>query len=168
MAELEKVGVPTVAFVARSFEKDWQASARVFGVKGLPWATVPRPLVGLDAEDIYPLVDAAFDTLVRRLTEPMKQEASEEIAAPSAEIIAIEGEDRYDALEHMNRMFLDQGWGDGFPLWAPTRERVDAMLRGTKRAASQTVAVLAPGKGLATVEKIAVNAVRQAPAFRIA
>jgi hypothetical protein len=56
-------------------------------------------------------------------------------------------------------MFLDQGWGDGFPLWAPTRERVDAMLRGTKRAPSETVVVLAPGKGLATVEKIAVNAV---------
>jgi hypothetical protein len=54
---------------------------------------------------------------------------------------------------------LDQGWGDGFPLWAPTRERVDAMLRGTKRAPSETVVVLAPGKGLATVEKIAVNAV---------
>ena len=159
MAELEKVGVPTVAFVAQSFEKDWQASARVFGVKALPWATVARPFVGLDAEDICPLVDAAFDTLVKRLTEPMAQEASEEKTAPSAEIIAIEGEDRYDALEHMNRMFLDQGWGHGFPLWAPTRERVDAMLRGTKRAPSQTIAVLAPGKGLATVEKIAVNAV---------
>src|SRR5512140_1830216 len=120
MAELEKVGVPTVAFVARSFEKDWQASAKVFGVKELPWATVPRPIVGLTAEDIHPLVDAAFDTLVKRLTQPMAREASEEEAAPLGDVIAIEGEDRYAALEQMNHMFLDQGWGDGFPLWAPT------------------------------------------------
>ena len=159
MAELEKVGVPTVAFVAQTFEKDWQASAKVFGVKELPYAVVPRPFVGLAAEDIHPLVDAAFNTLVKRLTQPMAHKAAEEKSVHPAELIAIEGEDRYAALEHMNRMFLDQGWGDGFPLWAPTRERVDAMLRGTKSAPSQTVAVLAPGKGLATVEKIAVNAV---------
>ena len=111
MAELEKVGVPTVAFVARSFEKDWQASAKVFGVKELPWVTVPRPFVGLDAEDIHPHVDAAFDALVKMLTEPMAQKVAEEERVHPAEVIAIEGEDRYDALERMNRMFLDQGWG---------------------------------------------------------
>src|SRR5450759_1453702 len=98
MAEMEKVGVPTVAFVARSFEKDWQASARVFGVKELPWTTVPRPIVGLTAEDIHPLVDAAFDTLVKRLTQPMAHEAVEEKAVQT-EVIAIEAEDRYAALE---------------------------------------------------------------------
>ena len=150
MAELEKVGVPTVAFVARTFERDWQASAGVFGVKDLPWATIRRPFVGLDAEDIHPLVDAAFDTLVQRLTQPMRSREMEEGAA-QADVIALEGDDRYAALEAMNRMFLEEGWGDGFPLWAPTRERVDEMLRGTKRSPSETVAVLAPGKGIATV-----------------
>ena len=159
MAELEKVGVPTVAFVAQTFERDWQASAKVFGVKELPWVTVRRPFVGLDAEDIHPLVDAAFDTLVQRLTQPMTQKAAEEERAQQAELITIEAEDRYAALERMNRMFLEQGWSDGFPLWAPTRERVDEMLRGTKRSPAEIVVVLDPGKGLATVEKIAINAV---------
>ena len=159
MAELEKAGVPTVSFVARDFVSAWQRGAPVFGVKELARVVVPRPLVGMQAEDIYPHVDVAFDALLTMLTEPMAQKAAEEEGVPPAEVIAIEGEDRYAALEHMNRMFLDQGWGDGFPLWAPTRERVDAMLRGTKRAPSQTVVVLAPGKGLATVEKIAINAV---------
>ena len=129
MAELEKAGVPTVAFVSQSFEKNFQASAKVFGVGNLPMAVVPRPLVGLVAEDIYPLVDATFETLVKTLTQPVAQEAAGDDAAPAAEIISIEGEDRYAAVEHMNRMFLEQGWGDGFPLWAPTRQRVDEMLR---------------------------------------
>ena len=79
--------------------------------------------------------------------------------APSAELITIAGEDRYAALEHMNQTFLDLGWGDGFPLWAPTRERVDEMLAATRRSPEEVVAVLAPGMGQATVEKIAVNAV---------
>ena len=159
MSELEKVGVPTVAFVAQTFERDWQASAKVFGAKELPWVTVPRPFVGLDAEDIQPFVDAAFDTLVQRLTQPMTHKAAEEERAQQAELITLEADDRYAALERMNRMFLEQGWSDGFPLWAPTRARVDEMLRGTKRSPAETVVVLAPGKGLATVEKIAVNAV---------
>ena len=158
MAELEKAGVPTAAFVARSFEEDWHGSARVFGVEQLPRAVVPRPFVGLDAEDIYPYVDAAFDELVKLLTGPITPQLEEE-GAQSTEVIAIAGEDPYKAFQHMNRMCLERGWGDGFPLWAPTRDSVDAMLRGTRRAPNEVVAVLPPGMGLATVEKIAINAV---------
>ena len=159
MAELEKAGVPTVAFVARDFVKDWQHSAPVFGVKELPGVVVPHPFIGLQADDLHAHVDTAFEALVKMLTKPMAQEAAEEAVA-AAEFIAIEGEDRYVA-EHMNvnRLFLERGWGDGFPVWAPTRERVDAMLKGTRRAPTEVVAVLAPGMGQATVEKIAINAV---------
>jgi hypothetical protein len=154
---LEKAGVPTVTFVARDFVQDWLHSAPLFGVTELPRVVVSHPFAGLKAKDIEPQVDAVFDELVKRLTVPMAQEGVEE--AQPAEVISIEGKDRYEALERMNRMFLDQGWGDGFPLWAPTRERVDAMLKGTRRAPGQVVAVLAPGMGMATVEKIAITAV---------
>lgn len=159
MAELEKAGVPTVAFVAQTFERDWQASARVFGLRELPWATVRRPFVGLVAEDIHPLVDAAFDTLVDRLTKPLTSPSATDGDARAADIIEIDGDDRYAALERMNQMFVEQGISDGFPLWASTRDRVDLMLRATRRSPTETVAVLAPGKGIATVEKIAINAV---------
>ena len=160
MAELEKVGVPTVTFLDQEFLKDWRHSAPVYGFKDIPRVIMPRAFVGMQAEDIYTLVDAGFETLVKMLTQPMEQEAADENGARLAELITIEGEDRYVA-EHvnMNRMFLDQAWGDGFPLWAPTRKRVDAMLSGTRRAPTEVVAVLPPGSGLATVEKIAINAV---------
>jgi hypothetical protein len=150
--------VPTVAIVAKDFIKDWLHSAPLFGIAELPGVIVPRAFAGMTAQDIEPQVDAVFDELVKMLTVPMAQEGAVEGVQP-AEIISIEMKDRYEALERMNRMFLDQGWGDGFPLWTPTRERVDAMLNGTRRAPGQVVAVLAPGMGIATVEKIAVNAV---------
>ncbi len=52
-----------------------------------------------------------------------------------------------------------QGWGDGFPVIAPTETRVQAMLDTTPLAPSTVVGVVEPRRGEATVEKIAVNAV---------
>src|SRR4029079_4238541 len=107
---------------------------------------------------VYPHVNAIFDGLVRGLTSTSSVQPLEQHESRESELIAIEGTDRYDAFERMNEMFLEHGWGDGFPLWAPTRERVDAMLKGCRKPPQHVVAVLAPGMGEATVEKIAINA----------
>ena len=159
MAELEKAGVPTVSFVAQDFVKDWRHSAPLFGIKELAQVVVPRPFVGMQAGDVYPHADAAFEGLVKMLTDPITREVTDDETVHQAEVISIDGAGEYAVLKRMNRLFLDQGWGDGFPLWAPTREQVDEMLRGTRRAPDEVVAVLDPGKGRATVEKIAINAV---------
>ncbi|MEL6386790.1 MAG: TlpA family protein disulfide reductase [Pseudomonadota bacterium] len=54
---------------------------------------------------------------------------------------------------------FDQGFSDGLPLVPPTAERVLRMLEGTPRGAQDVVAELPPHMGIATVEKIAINAV---------
>ncbi|MEL7546131.1 MAG: redoxin domain-containing protein [Pseudomonadota bacterium] len=54
---------------------------------------------------------------------------------------------------------FDQGFSDGLPLVPPTPERVMRMLSGTHRGAQDVVAVLPPHMGVATIEKIAINAV---------
>ena len=54
---------------------------------------------------------------------------------------------------------FDQGFSDGLPLVPPTPERVMRMLAGTPRGAQDLVAISPPNMGLATVEKIAINAV---------
>ena len=59
----------------------------------------------------------------------------------------------------MNARFVENGWSDGLPLVPPTRAKVDAMVAGSGRAASDVVGVFAPGMGIGTVEKIAANAV---------
>ena len=51
------------------------------------------------------------------------------------------------------------GWTDGRPVVPPTRERVDWLLGDWAARRDEVVAVIAPGQGRATVEKIAANAV---------
>src|SRR5262245_66269844 len=103
MAELEKAGVPTVSFVAAPFVQALEHSGSQFGVKELSRVVVPRPLVGLKDEDIYPYVDAGFDTLVKMLTEPTAQNMAVEDGVRAAEILAVEGESEYIALRSEER-----------------------------------------------------------------
>ena len=64
-----------------------------------------------------------------------------------------------DDLEEINRVYRERKWGDGLPIVPPTIERVERMLRGTRRAPDECIARIAPGFGAATVERIATNAV---------
>jgi hypothetical protein len=64
-----------------------------------------------------------------------------------------------DTLEDIIDLYESRHWTDGLPIVPPTVERVAAMIDATGRAGSDVIAVLAPGHGAATVEKIAINAV---------
>jgi hypothetical protein len=55
--------------------------------------------------------------------------------------------------------FFERGVTDGLPVIPPTRERVTAMIGGSRREAADLVALVPPNFGRATVEKIAINAV---------
>jgi hypothetical protein len=54
---------------------------------------------------------------------------------------------------------MDQGWGDGLPVVPPTEERVAAFLRETSLDPGHELGRLGPAWGIATVEKVAINAV---------
>ena len=64
-----------------------------------------------------------------------------------------------DRLEDILDLYESHHWTDGLPIVPPTVERVEAMIAATGRAGPDVVAVLAPGHGAATIEKIAINAV---------
>ena len=64
-----------------------------------------------------------------------------------------------DELEAVFDYAMTQGWGDGLPLIPPTEERVAAMLSQTSRKPDDVIATVAPAYGIATVQKVAVNAV---------
>ena len=64
-----------------------------------------------------------------------------------------------DDLDAINRLYRDKRWGDGLPVVPPTVERVERMLRYTKRSSDEVVAQVAPAFGEATIERIAINAV---------
>jgi peroxiredoxin len=63
------------------------------------------------------------------------------------------------ASDDVSEFMFDQGFSDGLPLVPPTPERVMRMLGGTHRAPQDVIATVAPNMGIATVEKIAINAV---------
>ena len=55
--------------------------------------------------------------------------------------------------------YYRRGWTDGLPVRPPTLAAVDAMLKGATRARTESLGVLDPLKGVATVERVAANAV---------
>jgi hypothetical protein len=56
-------------------------------------------------------------------------------------------------------VWFDKGVTDGLPVVPPSRERVEAMLAGTRRARDEVLGEMPPNYGRVTVEKAAVNAV---------
>ncbi|HEV7802278.1 MAG TPA: UGSC family (seleno)protein, partial [Burkholderiales bacterium] len=52
-----------------------------------------------------------------------------------------------------------KGWTDGLPVLPPTEKKVTAMLDYIRRDPREVLGVVPPGEGLATIEKVAINAV---------
>jgi hypothetical protein len=158
MVELERRGIPTVIFTAQHFVPDAERTAATLGLPGLPLAVVPLPFTNQTAEAVHRMVAAAFEQVVRGLTAPVAEPTAVARAAVEERLV-YEGEDALAAWEAMNRNLVERGWSDGLPLVAPTERAVAGMLKGTRRAPADQVAILEPGFGIATVEKLAVNAV---------
>jgi hypothetical protein len=64
-----------------------------------------------------------------------------------------------DSLDAINDHFYEQGWTDGLPIVPPTPERVEQMLAWTGRDPALELGAIPPSQGIATIEKLAVNAV---------
>ena len=64
-----------------------------------------------------------------------------------------------DSLEAIYEKVMEEGWGDGLPVIPPTEERVEQALAYTDHDPDDVIGIVPPGRGEATVLKIAVNAV---------
>jgi hypothetical protein len=64
-----------------------------------------------------------------------------------------------DPLAEVNELFYRRGWTDGLPIVPPTLGRVEEMLTHAGRSREEVIGELEPLGGVATVEKIATNAV---------
>ena len=65
----------------------------------------------------------------------------------------------HDEVNDVSELYYRRGWTDGLPVIAPTLSRVDDMLERSPLSRSEAIAELDPLRGLATVEKVAANAV---------
>ncbi|MBI2908040.1 MAG: hypothetical protein HYX92_10335 [Chloroflexi bacterium] len=64
-----------------------------------------------------------------------------------------------DSLDEINDLFCQERLTDGLPIVPPTRERVEAMVRASRRDPQELIGIVPPRQGAATVEKVAINAV---------
>ncbi len=62
-------------------------------------------------------------------------------------------------LDEFTDTAYSMGWTDGLPVLPPTEQKVTAMLDYIGRDPNEVIGVVSPGEGIATVEKIAINAV---------
>ena len=101
--------------------------------------------------------DFIDDTLRARAEEKgMVQRLHQAAAFPRQRVEVFRGEDPWAVV---NEAFYRRGWTDGLPIVPPTLEAVDRMLAGSRRSRTEILGELDPLKGIATVEKVAVNAV---------
>ena len=64
----------------------------------------------------------------------------------------------FDDIDEFTEMAYAKGWTDGLPVLPPTEKKVTAMLDYLKRDPQEVLGVMPPGEGVATIEKIAINA----------
>lgn len=97
--------------------------------------------------------DKTFGLVVKALTEPLTA-AGAAAAGRNPREIVFKG-----TLEEVNRFFHDNLWTDGMSIIPPTVDRVEEFLRYTDRSPDEQIAVLPPGKLIATPWIIAANGV---------
>ncbi|MEJ2246264.1 MAG: hypothetical protein P8Y80_09360 [Acidobacteriota bacterium] len=132
---------------------------------------MPRSrIVTVQAEDYYrlrgtdagimPVAEAVIDELIDGLKQPLTpEEASTTAEKEDLGPLTVSAESYRLAVEKFNGIYLDNQWGDGLTLLPPTNEAVQEMLKGTSRSPDEIIGTVAPKNGVATIEKIAINAV---------
>lgn len=162
MVAIEKAGLPAVGIVAQSFIEAWQACVDGWGQPHTAFVTIPHATTGQQADFIRQMVATQIDAVVRGLTTLPASAGTlphgRESHKPT-EVFTIDMDATPAGLDAVNRFLAERHWSDGLPVIPPTPAAVEQMLRGTRRQPQEVVMVMEPGFGLATVEKVAINAV---------
>jgi hypothetical protein len=162
MVALEKAGVPVVGIVARSFIRAWQSCVDGWGQPSTAFVVIPHATTGQQAGFIRKMVDEQVDAVIRGLTTlpaSVGTPSGAQSGSKTTEMFTVEMDETPAGLDAVNRFLAERDWSDGIPVIPPTPAAVEQILKGTKRHPQDVIMVMEPGFGLATVEKIAINAV---------
>jgi hypothetical protein len=155
--------MPTVYFTTSQFNENAHLSAEDNGVPNMRIVAVAADLYyreRISKERAAPVAKEYFEEAIAKLTKPVTaEEKNPNRKTESRGTIKITGESLEAALENVNDQFLSSQWTDGLPIVAPTPERVKWMLSGTTRSPEEEIGPVSPRNGMATVEKVAINAV---------
>ena len=120
----------------------------------------------MDAGDsLWVVIPAGQQASGAWIDDTLKQRAAEQGLADKVPLAArfprqrVEVVRGTDAGERVQALFHARGWTDGLPVVPPTLARIRQMLRHTALKPGDVLGEVEPLKGIATVEKIAANAV---------
>lgn len=123
-------------------------------IHDLSWA----PKLDQDLVDhiIYPELYRVRNQVVEGLTAPLSdiERTPYQKDNSGAEPFEYTG-----SISKISDYYYQKGWTTGLPIYPPTEEAIEEMLKGTDLPRDYVVAQIPPMMGNATVEKIAVNAV---------
>src|SRR5258705_3185238 len=77
-------------------------------------------------------------------------------AAGEAPMLRVEGTSVEETFARANHLMLANRWGDGLPLWPPTRARVNWILGGAAPPRGRKLGTFPPRGGVTTVESCAI------------
>ena len=142
-----------------SFVTLGRAQLTALGCSDTPIAVIPHPFGLRTRDEVRQLAAKCVDDIAR-LALGADRNVAERSGAAEPGVVARAAslsvaEDCYAFNDECER----HRWGDGLPLIPSTAERVERMLQGTSCAPTEVVAHLAPGFGVASIERIAINAV---------
>ena len=151
--KLERMGVPTATVISTAFSRAARLQAAGRGMSGLPIIEIPHPMHTAPASAVYERAEAIVASLTAALTQrpAAVDTATEEIWQ---ERLTLD-----ESPDTLQEFFFGHGWTDGLPVTPPTEAAVRAMLATVKRDAGQEIGPIPPGMRMASIEKLAINAV---------
>ena len=161
MVAMEKAGIPAVGIAAQSFARSWQACVDGWGQPTTAYVVIPHATTGQQPNFIRDMVDRQVDAIIQGLTTfpASRGPVTAHKSGSATEVFTVEMDASPDGLNAVNRFLDERDWSDGLPVIPPTPELVERMLAATGRAPQDVLMVMEPGFGVATVEKVAINAV---------
>jgi hypothetical protein len=161
--KMEKLGAPGATFCVSSLVKQRKRLAEGNGMPALRIISIPSLdyfTAEGDPEKMKTVAESMFKATVEALTSPLtEEEQNPKIFDYDYSPLEFTGNDYTEAFEKFQNYCDENQISDGLPLTPPTREAVDWMLSGTSRSRDEEIGTMEPRPGMATIEKIAINAV---------
>jgi hypothetical protein len=128
------------------------------GPSDLRLIELPHPVGSVPLDTLRSLAESRIDSIVKVLTAgdrcfgyPLNK-ADETVENTSTlEVPSDPG--------LMFQYFINRGWSDGLPMLPPTEAAIDAMIAGSDLKKDELLGVIPPLNGMATIERVAANAV---------
>ena len=156
---MENAAVPTATLVTDEFLALAKTESLTRGLGDLPLVELPHPVGSVSLDILRSLAALTIDHIVSILTagDVSSDYPSHEENGSGVECVSMVEVPADPGL--MFQYFINRGWSDGLPMLPPTQAAIDAMIAGSALKKDDVVGVIPPLNGIATVERIAANAV---------